>query len=164
MLFRSEKDHPAVNGQIRSSRRVLRADVNGIRSSSATVRGLQGFTLTVAGVNSFGTFTGASSLDTEANEAAEPDSIRLSAQVGEMFFSVTHANLKRTGLILILGGLAGAGITAAGIIEAYRSKAEDSAPALAEGIGDSLLPSSIGAVLLLVGLIMVIVAWCRERG
>ncbi len=76
---------------------------------------------------------------------------------------MTSRTLKRTGLILMLTGLAGTGITAIGMIETYRTQADHSASALADGISSSLLPASIGAPLLLAGLILVVVGWWRSH-
>jgi hypothetical protein len=73
------------------------------------------------------------------------------------------AHFKRTGLVLILGGIAGVGMTAVGMMKAYREQADISAPALAEGISSSLIPASIGAPLVLAGLILVLVGWWRGR-
>jgi len=77
---------------------------------------------------------------------------------------VKPKNLKRTGLVLILAGLAGVGMTAAGMINSYKTEAISSAPTLAEAISDSMVPASIGAPLVLAGLILIVHGWWRGRG
>ena len=73
-------------------------------------------------------------------------------------------NLKRTGLVLILAGMAGVVMTAVGMSNAYKTEASDSAPAFAEAISDSLLPATIGTPLVLAGLILALLGWWRGRG
>ena len=64
----------------------------------------------------------------------------------------------------MLAGLAGLGMTMAGMIEIYNGQTNGSAPALAEGISGSLIPASIGAPLFLAGLILVLLGWWRGLG
>lgn len=72
--------------------------------------------------------------------------------------------LKRTGWILMLAGLVGVGITAVGMIATYKAETSYSATGLAEGINSSMLPASIGAPLVLAGLILALLGWWRGRG
>lgn len=55
-------------------------------------------------------------------------------------------------------------MTAVGMLETFNAQASYSAPALAERISNSLIPSSIGGLLFLVGLILVLLVWWRGRG
>ncbi len=71
--------------------------------------------------------------------------------------------LKRTGWILILCGLVGAGITAADISAIYSGETTDSPPVLAEAISNTLAPATVGALMALVGVIMVLRCWWRGR-
>ena len=71
--------------------------------------------------------------------------------------------LNRIGSILILCGLVGVVITVAEMMTVRSGETIDSASALAEAISATLAPASIGALLVLVGMIMVLLGWWRGR-
>ena len=70
---------------------------------------------------------------------------------------------KRIGWTLILCGLVGAGITAAEIIGINAGAAIDSPSVLAESISGTLVPVTLGALLALLGLILVLRGWWLAR-
>ena len=71
--------------------------------------------------------------------------------------------LKRTGWILILGGLAGVGVTTAEMMSILREETIDSPRVYAEAISGILSPAIVGSLLTLIGLIMVLLGWWRGR-
>ena len=71
--------------------------------------------------------------------------------------------LERTGWILILCGLVGAGITAADLFATYSGETIDASPVLAEAISSTLVPATVGALLATVGVILVLLSWWRGR-
>ena len=71
--------------------------------------------------------------------------------------------LKRTGWILILGGLTGVGVTTAEMMSILREETIDSPRVYAEAISGTLSPAIIGSLLALTGLIMVLLGWWRGR-
>ena len=77
--------------------------------------------------------------------------------------SMKNRRLKRTGLILLLAGMVGVAMTAAGMIGAYKEQATVSAKTLAEDISNSLLPATIGCPLVLAGLALFLLGWWNSR-
>ncbi|MGI9243837.1 MAG: hypothetical protein ACR2RV_23775 [Verrucomicrobiales bacterium] len=77
---------------------------------------------------------------------------------------MNSTNLKCAGLVLMLAGMAGVGITAAEMLGVYKVQADSSASALAEGIGSTLLPATIGGPMFLAGLGAILAVWWRGRG
>ena len=71
--------------------------------------------------------------------------------------------LKLIGLLLILAGLVGVGITAVDINGIDTSETNNSAPALAEAISGTLVPATVGSLLALAGVILVLSGWWRGR-
>ena len=71
--------------------------------------------------------------------------------------------LKRTGWILLICGLVGVGFTAADMMTIGSGEVIDSPAVLAEAISGTLAPATFGALLALVGLIMVLLGWRRGR-
>jgi len=71
--------------------------------------------------------------------------------------------LKLIGLLLILAGLVGVGVTAVDLNGIYTRETFDSASALAEGISGKLVPATVGILLALAGVILVLSGWWRER-
>ena len=71
--------------------------------------------------------------------------------------------LKLIGLLLILAGLVGVGVTAVALNGIYTRETFDSASALAEAISGKLVPATVGSLLALAGLILVLSGWWRGR-
>ena len=71
--------------------------------------------------------------------------------------------LKLIGLLLILAGLVGVGVTAVDIIGIYTHETIDSASALAGAISGTLVPATVGSLLALVGVVLVLIGWWRGR-
>ncbi len=76
---------------------------------------------------------------------------------------MTTISLKLVGWTLILAGLVGVGITAVDINDIYTSGANDSAPTLAAAISGTLAPATVGFLLVMVGVVLVLRAWWRNR-
>jgi len=71
--------------------------------------------------------------------------------------------LKLIGLLLILAGLVGVGVTAVALNGIYTRETFDLASALAEAISGKLVPATVGILLALAGVILVLSGWWRER-
>lgn len=69
--------------------------------------------------------------------------------------------LNRSGLFLIVAGIVGVGISALGIRNTFVEQGGQDPAVLAEGINGTLVPALVGALLLLVGVIMVVAVWWR---
>jgi len=71
--------------------------------------------------------------------------------------------LKLIGLLLILAGSVGVGVTAVALNGIYTRETFDLASALAEAISGKLVPATVGILLALAGVILVLSGWWRER-
>ncbi len=71
--------------------------------------------------------------------------------------------LKLIGLLLILAGLVGVGVTAVALNGIYTRETFDSASALAEAISGKPVPATVGFLLALAGVILVMSGWWRGR-
>ena len=80
-----------------------------------------------------------------------------------MLLAMKSKRLKLIGLLLILAGLVGVGITAADMSAIYSAETGDSAPALAEAISGTMVPATVGVLLALVGVVLVLCGWWRGR-
>jgi len=76
---------------------------------------------------------------------------------------VKAKKLKLIGLLLILAGSVGVGVTAVALNGIYTRETFDSASALAEAISGKLVPATVGILLALAGVILVLSGWWRER-
>ncbi len=77
--------------------------------------------------------------------------------------ALRNRRLQRSGLILLLAGMVGVAMTAAGMIGAYKEQATVSATTLAEDVSNSLLPATIGCPLVLAGLALFLLGWWNSR-
>ncbi|MEM7602886.1 MAG: hypothetical protein AAF357_15925 [Verrucomicrobiota bacterium] len=71
--------------------------------------------------------------------------------------------LKRTGWILIVCGLVAVGMSAAGVAAIDGEGVTESASVLAEQISAQLGPAAVGALLALIGVVLVLRAWFVDR-
>ena len=71
--------------------------------------------------------------------------------------------ILRTGVVLLLMGLAGLGIAVTDLVSSYNAMAVPSTAAIAESVSISIIPVAIGAPLILVGLIFLFVSWWTSR-
>jgi len=79
------------------------------------------------------------------------------------FVQMVMSNIKRFGYSLIVIGLIGTGITVAGILNTHDMAQQEAATSFAERISQNLWPASVSFPLLIVGLVLLIIGWLRNR-
>ena len=79
------------------------------------------------------------------------------------FVQMVMSNIKRFGYSLIVIGLIGTGITVAGILNTYDMAQQEAATSFAERISQNLWTASVSFPLLIVGLVLLIIGWLRNR-